>query len=739
MFNKGMISKSAFQICKIFGFETVDELKTYYLKHKSFRGLDNCEGQVNEELLNICSMDIMEGSLQKAIYNLEDREKEVINDFIREEVKKLSLRARNSLGWYLNEKFTVINLARNGFFNKWLKLTEFRRIGKVTAEELKDFLDKVKQLIIQIIEQEKKVSMKIDRVKTLSPLETSIINDFIALKSELLSNRSINALTRFLEEDFSIHNIQQKGLLNSRYSYKRIVNIGAKSAMELKIFFNDIKVYILKITDVNTEKDLKLSYKHKFLIQNLFPGSNIPIDLIKQGLLFLLTDFLINNQGFYDKRDTFIFKKVYKLYFNQDVVHYSDIGDKIGLTGERVRQIRSEIKDALTDKILKLKHINVDLTQYGIDLQENIIRIDNELVNRINTIDKVNFSKMFIAYLLSIYLGETYTIFLKSDYLADRLLNIYYDEFPREIDYYLVNKKIVEKIDFDSLLREINDRMNKKIEVNYSFNFRKYLSETTGISDSEVLDTAFPIAKEIVNNWYDDMIGLDNEIVFRKNTLKRIHEYAYEALKILDKPTTVKGIYEKIVELNPSFQSCVPSLRSSMLREPEFVSVGRKSVYGLKKWEETKDNFKSGTIGKISEEYLEQFDCPIHIYQLGAYVQKYRPKSKRKNIMQCLKVVKLIDFVFFKQGFIGLGSKLDEYDVKKYEAVPSFLGKKIIKMHRKGQSIEDIRKTLIREYNLDYNEANNILNYLEYFKEIKESHKNDEKQFKMTLGKLWED
>ena len=129
----------------------------------------------------------------------------------------------------------------------------------------------------------------------------------------------------------------------------------------------------------------------------------------------------------------------------------------------------------------------------------------------------------------------------------------------------------------------------------------------------------------------------NNELVFKRNTLKQAHEYPYEALKLIGKASKLDDICSKISKRHPYYITDREKVRAAMQNDL-FVAVGKESVYGLKEWEQHHVNFKGGTIRDIVEEYLEQFDKPINISKIAEHVLKYRPKSYKDSIQENLKL-----------------------------------------------------------------------------------------------------
>ena len=166
-----------------------------------------------------------------------------------------------------------------------------------------------------------------------------------------------------------------------------------------------------------------------------------------------------------------------------------------------------------------------------------------------------------------------------------------------------------------------------------------------------------PIAEKIIFNELNIIIDLDDNITFQRNTSKLAYEYAYEALEQLGKPSKVKDIVFAVKQLHPNYETDEPKIRVSMKRKHGFVPVGRKSIFGLKKWENELENFKGGTIRTISKEFLLEFNEPQHQKEIAKYVKQFRPKTNAKSIYNNLYVDESRTFVFFENYFIGLTSK----------------------------------------------------------------------------------
>jgi len=371
----------------------------------------------------------------------------------------------------------------------------------------------------------------------------------------------------------------------------------------------------------------------------------------------LLTDFLLNTNALFDKTQTAIVKKALKIFKDSPERTLDDIAIAVDLSRERVRQVRKICLEDLFNRLLFIQNFNEDLFQtYGVDTNSDQIEINSYVIEIINNINKTNLSREFITYILFVYLFDNFSLVGN---IEDVLQPKYFNARNRHNwnNFYLIKEEIVSEIDFNTLTNDIDIRLSDRIEESYSFNFKSYLSKFLNHNNIDLLNLAFPIAEKIINDEFELYLDLEENITFKRNTNKQAYEYAYEALVQLGKPSKVKEIFKKVIELDPNYNTDEEKIRTSMKRQNGFVPIGRKSVFGLKKWEDELDNFKGGTIRDIVAEYLSQSTTPKHISVITNHVLKYRPKSNQTSILQNLKLDESGLYFFFKGSQIGLLTK----------------------------------------------------------------------------------
>lgn len=584
-----------------------------------------------------------------------EKESSPIRMTIDEIYKKGNLGIRSYHVCKYNNIETIYDLKE--YFVKNKSFTKFRNCGRKSNEELIEICNKYQGEHFENRETEiKKENSLKTIISDLTRVQREAINSFIQVNTNSLSVRSKNAISFHLRGNLKIKNFAENILLSDSFNVKNIKNVGAKCVLEIEIYISIIKDFMIEVSQSDNEKHL-ISLKNNFLIQRTFSISKIPNKILESESIFLLTDFLLNQNALFDETQTVIVKNAFKIYQNQKESSLDDIAKKVNLTRERVRQIRKLCIDDLFNKLLFIQNFNDDLLQkYNIDINSDQIEINQELVDNINVTNFKYLSREFVSYILYVYLSEKFSLIGE---IEDVLQPRYFNARNRHNwkNFYLIEKDIVKEIDFNALANDIENRINDRIVESYSFNFKSYLSKFLTNNNIEFLDTAFPIGEKIINDEFELFLDLDENLIFKRNTKKQAHEYAYEALEHLGKASKVKEIFEKILELYPNYDTDEPKVRVSMKRKNGFVPIGRKSIFGLKKWEKELDNFKGGTIRDIVEEYLSQFTEPLHISEITSHVLKYRPKSNQYSILQNLKLDESGLYIFYKGSHVGLSTK----------------------------------------------------------------------------------
>lgn len=663
IYNSKDISVRAFNVCNDNGLNDLSSILQYYRKNRSFESLRNCGKKSNLELIAVC------------------------------------VKYFNNIAWNLNES-------------------------------------------------EDKEVLIVDKINKFNRIQREVINSFIETSVNSLSLRSRNAFILYLDKDIKIKNIAERILTNQRFNFQDINNIGSKSVIELNEFLSALIRFIEEVSSFEVENDL-IPLKNKFFLEKTFSKTTIPSEIIKGQSIFKLIDFLLkvedtdqisisadkysildtdpiwsnqkgkpksllkggNNNLFSKTKVKLVFQKVLKVYNDQIYQNLDEIAEECDLTKERVRQIKKICLEDLFNNFIFLKFIDDDLFyKYGIDCNQNIVIIDDVLKDTINEINQTNFTTEFVSFLIFIKLSEKFDLVGEiEDVLQSKSFNSRGRHNWEKL--YLVKKNITDSFKFYEFIDDLYQRMNERIEETYSFHFKSYLNNFIKNQDNSVISIVFPIAERIINIEFDLIIDLNDSIVFKRNTVKQVFEYAIEALEKLGVPSKIEDIYKLIEVDDPEITKSQEALRGSLQRTPEVIYFGRSSTYGLKKWETEKEGIKGGTIKDIIFEYLQDKIHPIHILELLNEVHKYREMTNAKNIITNLKLDPQKQFIIFNQSFIGLRGK-------KYNSnltfLPKFLGKTVTKYinQQKCTNRLTIEEYFSIQLKISQRDMNYIIDYL---------------------------
>lgn len=667
------LSNRSINLCLFNDFDSIEKILNYYTTHKSFINLKNCGRKSNEELIELC-----ENFLKQKVNNrllsklLENSEKQMVNApteieqkitlFILEQTKLLSNRSRNGISYYLKDDFSSRNFMIKIIDNQYFRIRDIENIGEKSAFELELYIQNIKKYIQKV--------MGVTPLNTISKndyIENSLndrlfrktITNFIELKIKNLSERSRNVIFTYLDNKLTARNFINKILLNNNFSVGDLTNdIGRSNGIEIieiGEYISNIKDYIYALKNINDKEDY-IAQKNKLFIKSVFNISDGIAESIEPFYLFKILDFLLNQNKLFKENYTAIFLSVFKIYRSSTSQTLDEIGSKNDITRERVRQIRNELIEKIYEKLSFINGLDKSVEEkFNIITSSNLIEITDDLADKINDLNETEFSNEFILFVLSIYLKDSYILIGEyEDILLHKNANRR-DRYNWK-NFYLVSKE-VESLDFETLVNDVWRRVNERIEETYSFNFRSYISRfIKGDIDIQTIEKMVPIAEKILNDEFNLYLDIDENIIFERNTYKQNYEYAFEALEELGEPSSVTEITEKIKELYPNYETSEASVRASMKRQYGFIPIGRQSVFGLQKWENSIENFKGGTIREMVIRFLEDYNDPKHISEISEYIIRFRPNTNEKSIIQNLKMDDSQRFTFFKENYIGLNN-----------------------------------------------------------------------------------
>lgn len=555
---------------------------------------------------------------------------------------KISLRTYNicmEQQWHSSEDI------RN-YYNEYKHFDGIKNCGKRSMEELmrissSDFFDRLQQ-------EDMLHKQLLSSFQTLVPLQREIIDSYIQMITTSLPPRLKNTLDMYFTQGMSLQAFYDFYTQSQEKAIK-IRGIGRRNTLDLNIYFDKIKYFIIEISKVK-DPDKIMVFKEMCVNQNIYPIENIPTEVTRLGF-FKVVDYLLTTPALFDEGKIKLFSKAFRFYQYTTGLKLREIGKQMQITHERVRQIRNQVICDFFKKLPVIRAFNDDLlTQGKIDVSGDVVTLTPEQVVWLNQKSQTQFTENFIYFILCIYL-ERFEI-------VGSLSDVLYPHFSKKKNrhnwkrIYLVSKVIYPHFDWDGFVADITSLLEAKTAKAYELSLKDKVSAfmlDRTVSWERVAMVAALILK--------DEFGLKVEgdhIIIPRNTYKQINEYAYEALEALGTPSYVEEIAEKVKELYPQTNFTHAGIRSSLKREYGFVPIGRSSNFGLKKWESTVENFKGGTIRDIVKEFLQQQQRPQTLQQVTIYLLQYRPHTNSKSVLTNLKAEASDTFEFFQNSLIGL-------------------------------------------------------------------------------------
>lgn len=558
------------------------------------------------------------------------------------ENNRISLRTYNvcmEQRWFSSEDI------RN-YYNKNKNFEGIKNCGKRSAEELMrisslDFLEKVK-------EEDLLNKQLLASFKKLTPPQKEIIESYIKMLTANLSPRLKNTLDLYFIQGISLQAFELFYMKAQEKAIK-IKGIGRRNILDLENYFDKIKYFIVEVSKVE-DSEKALLFKDLCVDKNIYPLNDIPVMVTRLGF-FKVVDYLLTTPILFDESKIKLFSKAFKFYRHTTGLKLREIGKQMNITHERVRQIRNQTICDLFKKLPIVRAFDDELlVQNHIQTSGDIIFITPEQVAVINQKSHTDFTDGFVHFILCIYLDKYQ--------LVGNLSDVLFPHFSKKKNrhnwknIYLVTKDIHSYLDWEALVLDICSLLEKKTAKQYEISLREkiapYLAATPYL-----LDRVSKVIALILRQEFDLQIKGDI-LTIPRNTYKQINEYAYEALEALGTPSYVKEIAEKVKELYPKTNFTYAGIRSSLKREYGFVPIGRSSNFGLKKWENTVENFKGGTIRDITKEFLLQQKEPQTLEQITSHLLQYRPHTNAKSILTNLKADTSDTFIFFNNSQIGL-------------------------------------------------------------------------------------
>ncbi len=520
----------------------------------------------------------------------------------------------------------------------------------------------------KVIFKEHVEEVRVSPDRDLTPFKKATLTHHIQYLLSTLTVRALNGLKQQFGD--SPWRTIMETLFEPDFDFLDIKNIGEKSAKELNGFRDKIATFV-KTLALTEENDLSKQYT-KLILRNAFTGLSENIDEILVATfdtndkikLFTLIHRLVSVGVIFKPAEKEIFQINYS-FTKKNSKTYDTIAVDMNITKERVRQLKNTLQRQIGDYFEFITTLKVnDIASYDLDHSTPVIIIDHLKAKTINEKENVDFSYVFYSIIFGLLLRSSHAVLGDDEFIA----NEPYGKKPSKFkNCYLIDKTIFESFNFSSFVNDIYSKLSIKIEESYSIYFDGYLYSFLKQPNLKSITVLKNICEQIILHEFEVIVDGNGFLQFEKNTRQKTYEYALEVLESKSQMMTVYEISKAITERHPGLNIAPESIRASLQREKGiFIFFGRRSTYGLRKWETDQDNVKGGTIRDIIEEYLMTKDSPVHISEILVHVLKYR-KTNERNVLTNIKMEENKRFVFFAAGFIGIKTKTYDFDTSDYK------------------------------------------------------------------------
>ena len=494
------------------------------------------------------------------------------------------------------------------------------------------------------------------RIEAIAPSNLSLrqldlLNNYVRQWHTALSVRSQTALN-----NLALGNLDYPALhhffFEKQIQVDQIRNVGKKSLAEIEALLERLRA---KVEEVKQQSDESL--EADLAVDQLCQAFSLTYDLIEpywpniRDEKFPLWRFLQNlilNHHIFDKKQAHILRARSGWFRSDEVIRLDIIGDQIGLSRERTRQIANKVEEKFLEKIAffntqKTALLHITGGGYGLDTNRDILLMADD----INHIEGTDFTTRFFAVVFAALHADTHTLFGKQ-----------FDFFQ---DEYLLRSDLLEGFDAEAFVSDMESMTGERIKEDFSLDLEGYLLKFLRPDQpTTMLERARNVSADLLMLEFLDKVRLElpNELIICRNTKQQVWEYAFEALETIGTPAKLDVIYQAVVEKHPDFESNIEALRGTLTKEKShFISFSRTSTFGLARWETEREDIRGGTIRDIAEEYLQQFSEPKHYYDITDFVLRYRPSTSPRSVHGNLQADESGRFIEFLSGFWGLAER----------------------------------------------------------------------------------
>lgn len=539
-----------------------------------------------------------------------------------------SVRTQNALN-YLESQLKFPSEAFWAFLmdesNRRYNFKHIRNVGNKTVLEL--------LTLVETLEEMPNLSSTINpSEEETSVVETRQYNDRqiellgFAIETELsqLSVRSNNALLS-LKQQCGGSWVELYRVINALdFDLLSLKNIGKRSLPELRAFIERLGVLCQEYLSADDYKPQANSIRAKSLQQSFGLTEKEVLSIVEEfpdfetPPLFKMIEVFMRRKH----RDWMVISGSLNIFQEQEVVDRRIIADQIGLSQERVRQLRIKLYKKLISTIkrwIKAKN-DFDFSHY-LDFCQ--MAYNDGHIHALCETEKVHFNANFVYRVLSLFFSEGYVL-IGDDAKA------FSGQSKKGNELCIVPVDLSRRFKFDDFVSELSSKIDSKVYKDETLDLKEYLLRFfNGDIDFAKMHDLLEICGQIIHRVFD-IIVVNNTVTIKANAIKPIPDILEEILSEKGAAMSLDEIYEQFKARNPDYSRDKDSLRGNIGRNSNIVPIGRTSSYVLKEWE--KKGIKGGTIKDLVFDLLVERDSPLSIEEIAQHVLLFREGTNEKSV-----------------------------------------------------------------------------------------------------------
>ncbi len=562
------INIRTYNVCLSAKLNSIEDIVLFFEKNGTFLKVRNCGKQTDKELTILCeryqkdnsffqaSTSQQEtnetfyklGSLENILKNLNKNQETIIEYNIKDKILNLSTRSYTAISIFLNNDFSIKNIYSKIFLSEDFEFHKMRNIGTKSVVELEAFKRDLIHLFNSVIEviPEKENDELWEKIQNLTTYQQLVLNADVEKMIAELPQKAYNALSKYLNNDFSIGNFYNNIFSVKNFRFTSIQNIGENTAIDLhKLSAKIINIFKTDkyFNELNNNEEILLK------IHNLTVYKKSILNILIESELSKLSKRSHNALLLYLNGDTNAVNIYNKLITNSlfEFDKLLNIGAKAKI---ELSTVRSEFSKILSiENLCKLeeltiddylyyflkKHIDISISSYKnispilISLgQIPIFKVIDTLIKDSNLLNEkqreifINYFDYFLPSKIINLKTISHQIGLSQERIRQLRKDLYfkflsYFSFLHELD---LNSFCLYEIDFhldlifvsDSLVEIINDK--EKINFNKLFinKIISFLSKGRYFLIGPEKNLVFNYQPDSTHNWKSTYVIKKNKI-----------------------------------------------------------------------------------------------------------------------------------------------------------------------------------------------------------------------------------